>query len=318
MTEKSAMELYNGYSSFNNYYVCEDYNQTTCNKLYKITSASQTYFGEKIGVFNNYYYGNSFTYNNGTYTLNNTVQFFDINDSTNKTRLNTHHYTCFNVSDNTCREMYYIYYLDGTTPYYIKLNGNETGPDALKKMVNNNDINVKDSTIKKFIDGWYAMNIKGTEYESKLEDTVFCNDRTIDNLGGWSETGSVRNDLYFNGESSKYYLKCPNKRDAFTVSDSESGNSALTYPVGLLTTAEHSLTGNYTANKTGAIYWASAPYSFDYYDIAYEGRVYSDGGFQYSFSVNETVGARPSISLKPNTTFKSGGDGSASNPFEVE
>ena len=32
-------------------------------------------------------------------------------------------------------------------------------------MVNNNDINVKDSTIKKFIDGWYSMTLKGTEYE---------------------------------------------------------------------------------------------------------------------------------------------------------
>ena len=93
ISEKSAMEWYNEYSSFNNYYVCEDYNQTTCNKLYKITSASQTSIGGEIGVFNNYYYGESFTYNNGTYTLNNTVRFWDISDSTNKTSLNTHHYT---------------------------------------------------------------------------------------------------------------------------------------------------------------------------------------------------------------------------------
>ena len=211
--------------------------------------------------------------------------------------------------------MYYIYYLNGTTPYYIKLNGNETVSEALNKMVNNNDINVKDSTIKKFIDGWYAMNLKGTEYESKLEDTVFCNDRTIDNLGGWSETGTL-GDLKFNAYNSKYYLKCPNKRDAFTVSDSEKGNSALTYPVGLLTTAEHSLIGNDTANKTGVTYWSSAPYRF-FYSNAYGRGVSSSGSLSY-YVVSDTYGARPSLSLKPGTTFKSGGDGTASNPYEVD
>ena len=267
---------------------------------------------------NNYYYGGSFTYTGGTYTLNNTVQFADISDSTNQTSLNTHHYTCFKASDNMCSEMYYIYYLyNETTLYYIKLNGNETGPEALNKMVNNNDINVKDSTIKKFIDGWYAMNLKGTEYESKLEDTVFCNDRTIDNLGGWSETGSLSNYLYFNGGQNKYYLKCPNKRDAFTVSDTEKGNSALTYPIGLLTTAEHSLIGNYNVNKTNVWYWSSAPFFF-YSFHAYERYVIAPGYWYYYYYVNNGGGVRPAVSLRPGITFKSGGDGSAGNPYEVD
>ncbi|MBR1680101.1 MAG: hypothetical protein IJ704_05685 [Bacilli bacterium] len=267
---------------------------------------------------NNYYYGESFTYTGGTYTLNNIVQFADVSDSTNQTSLNTHHYTCFNATGNTCSEMYYIYYLVGTTPYYIKLNGNETVSEALNKMVNNNDINVKDSTIKKFIDGWYAMNLKGTEYESKLEDTIFCNDRTINQLNGWSETGSLSNYLYFNGGQSKYYLKCPNKRDAFTVSDTEKGNSALTYPVGLLTIAEHSLIGNYTANKTNASYWSSAPNYFYGYN-AFERRVYTTGNWynNYNYAVSNSNGARPAVSLQPGTTFKAGTDGSTGNPLEV-
>ncbi|MBR1748807.1 MAG: hypothetical protein IJ743_03320 [Bacilli bacterium] len=321
VTEKSAMEWYNGYSSFNNYYVCEDYNQTTCNKLYKITSASQTSIGKEIGVFNNYYYGESFTYNNGTYTLNNTVQFWDISNSTNQTKLNTHHYTCFNASNNICQELYYIYYLNGTTLYYIKLNGNETGLEALNKMVNNNDINVKDSHIKGTIDWWYEQNIKNTEYESKLEDTVFCNDRTINQLNGWSENGSINKGsnsyLKFNAYNNKYYLKCPNKRDAFTVSDTEKGNSALTYPVGLLTTAEHSLIGNYTVNKTNVWYWPSAPRYFSE-DNAVERSVYHTGTWDYNVSVTYSGGVRPALSLRPGTNFKAGTDGTASNPYEVE
>ena len=269
---------------------------------------------------NNYYYGESFTYNNGTYTLNNTVQFADVSDSTNKTSLNTHHYTCFNATDATCAEMYYIYYLNtnGKTLYYIKLNGSETGPEALNKMVNNNDINVKNSHIKGAIDWWYEQNIKNTEYESKLEDTVFCNDRTIDDLGGWSETGMVTETpwLKFNAYDGKYYLKCPNKRDAFTVSDSVTGNGALTYPVGLLTTTEHSLTGNRTANKTGDNYWASAPNSFNRSD-ANERRVSSGGNWNTVSNVDAAGGARPAVSLRPGITFKSGTDGSTGNPFEV-
>ena len=281
------------------------YNDTYPNKSQNLSSNT-----------NNYYYGESFTYNNGSYTLTNTVQFADVSDSTNQTSLNTHHYTCFNATDATCTEMYYIYYLSGKTLYYIKLNENETGPDALNKMVNNNNINVKNSHIKGAIDWWYEQNIKNTEYESKLEDTVFCNDRSIDDLGGWSETGTFGS-LNFNAYNDKYYLKCPNKRDAFTVSDSVTGNGALTYPVGLLTTTEHSLTGNRTANKTGADYWASAPYYFYIYN-ANERDVSSVGNWYFHNYVYLTGGARPAVSLRPGTNFKAGGDGTASNPFEVE
>ena len=266
---------------------------------------------------NNYYYGESFTYTGGTYTLNNTVQFADVSDSTNKTSLNTHHYTCFYSTDNTCQELYFIYYLSGTYVYYIKLNGNETGPEALNKMLSNDLPNAKNSHIKGAIDWWYEQHLKNTEYESKLEDTVFCNDRTINQLNGWSETGSLSSYLKFNAYNNKYYLKCPNKRDAFTVSDTEKGNSALTYPVGLLTTAEHSLIGNYTANKTNTWYWASAPYYF-FNDNARERSVQSDGNWSNYDDVDGTGGARPSISLKPDIKFVTGGDGSTSNPFEVQ
>ena len=316
---KSVMEWYNGYSSYNNYYYCGDWNQTTCTYLRKITSASQTGFGTIIYVSNNYYYGSSFTYNENStrpYTLTDTVQFWDISDSTNKTSLNTHHYTCFYSTDNTCQELYFIYDLRGTDVYYIKLNGNETVSDALDKMLRNDSINVKNSHIKGVIDYWYKENILGTTYESYLEDTVYCNDRTIYDIGGWSETGTLGT-LKFNAYNGKYYLKCPNRKDAFTVSDTEKGNSALTYPIGLLTTAEHNLIGNSTANKTGAYYWASAPYYFDY---IYANESHVDSlGYQHNHRyVTDSLGVRPSISLKPGTTFKTGGDGSASNPFEVE
>ena len=209
-----------------------------------------------------------------------------------------------------------MYYLDGTTLYYIKLNGNETVSDALDKMLRNDNINVRNSHIKGVIDYWYKENILGTTYESYLEDTVYCNDRTIDDIGGWSEVGTLGT-LKFNAYNSKYYLKCPSKRDAFTVNDTTKGNGALTYPVGLLTTAEHSLIGNYTANKTGAYYWASAPNHF-VNAYAHERYVPATGYWDYVYHVYDTYGARPALSLRPGTTFKSGGDGSVGNPYEVD
>ena len=317
----SAMEWYNGYGSFNNYYYCGDWNQTTCTDLRKITSTSQTSFGPTIIVNNNnnYYYGSSFAYDESQsrpYTLTDTVQFWDITDSSNITSLNTHHYTCFYGADNTCDELYFVYNIDSTTPYYIKLNGNETVSDALDKMLRNNNINVRNSHIKGVIDYWYKENILGTTYESYLEDTVFCNDRTIDDLGGWSETGTL-GALRFNAYNDKYYLKCSNKRDAFTVSDGTYGNGSLIYPIGLLTQVEHSLIGNYTANKTGAYYWASAPNYFG--SAGALGRhVYTSGGWNITNFVNNAYGVRPSISLRLGTKFISGGDGSASNPYEVD
>ena len=317
--QKTAMEWYNGYSSYNNYYYCSDWNQTTCTTLYKITSASQTSFGTTIELSHNYYYGSSFTYNeNNTrpYTLTDTVQFWDISDSTNKTSLNTHHYTCFYSNDNTCQELYFIYYLSVTTPYYIKLNGNETVSDALDKMLSSDSLTAKDSHIKGVIDYWYKENILGTTSENYLEDTVYCNDRTIDDIGGWSETGPLGT-LKFNAYNNKYYLKCPTKKDAYTVSDTTNGNGSLTYPIGLLTTAEHSLTGNYTANKTGSWYWPSAPYYFDNGN-AYERRVTATGYWYSNDHLNYTGGTRPAVSLRPGTKFISGGDGSAGNPYEVD
>ena len=147
------------------------------------------------------------------------------------------------------------------------------------------------------------------------EDTIFCNDRTINQLNGWSETGSLSNSLYFNASSDQYYLKCPNKRDSFTVSDTEKGNSALTYPVGLLTTAEHSLIGNHTANKTNATYWSSAPGSFNYY-YASERSVYSTGRWYNVNGVYDSGSVRPSLSLRPGTNFASG-TGTTEDPYIV-
>ena len=267
----------------------------------------------------NFYYGESFTYTEGAqrpYSLVNTVQFSNMSSSSNKELLNTHHYTCFYNENNTCDKLYYIYYLLGTTPYYIELQGNENGYDAIDKMVNNDNINVNSSDVKKAIDFWYKTNIDNSEYEEFIEDSVFCNDRTIDDMGGWSNTGTLTNFLRFNGVQEKYYLKCPHKRDAFTVNDNVKGNASLTYPIGLLTSAESSLQGNYTVQKTDNEYWTLTPAAYGN-DVVEMKSIKEAGNWEQSSFSYYALGVRPSISLKASVNFKSGTNGSKENPYEI-
>ena len=130
--------------------------------------------------------------------------------------------------------------------------------------------NTNNSTIKTYIDDWYKTNIVGTTNEQYLADNVFCNDRSM--AGNNSGTGAGVSRTYYrwyNWASSSYNnkmtLKCPQKNDAFTVSDTTNGNGALTYPVGLLSTDEIALAGGWNAANSGyylysgQVWWASSP-----------------------------------------------------------
>ena len=53
--------------------------------------------------------------------------------------------------------------------------------------------NENNSTIKTYIDDWYKNNM--LNYTNYLEDTVWCNDRSISELNGWNKDSS--GSLYF-------------------------------------------------------------------------------------------------------------------------
>ena len=98
--------------------------------------------------------------------------------------------------------------------------------------------NTNDSEIKKVIDTWYEENMM--EYTNKLEDTIWCNDRSIDPTSSGTGIGNSATEyganyrIYVNQTPS---LACVNDNDKFTVS-SDNGNGALKYPVALLTADE--------------------------------------------------------------------------------
>ena len=190
--------------------------------------------------------------------------------------------------------------------------------------------NTNDSTIKAYIDNWYKTNIVGTTNEQYLVDNVFCNDRSM--AGNSSGTGagtSGTNYRWYNGpwESENYskynkkmLLTCPQKNDAFTVSDTTNGNGALTYPIGLLSTDEIVLAGGWNAANSGyylysgQVWWASSPDYFigSYASVRY---VFSNGNANSNFNVNSNYGVRPVFNLKAEVLAQ--GSGTASDPYRI-
>ena len=310
-------------------YTCNSSSTTgTCSNLWYIVGYSGTtiyYYSLSGGTTDgttlankDYVFGSSFTYANGTYTLSDTTTINSDTFITNNSNVNTHHYTCLS-SGTTCSSIYYVYYIKAGISFYITLTGGKSVDDALNEMLYNDDVNTKNSKIKTTIDTWYENNM--TSYTEKLEDTVFCNDRSMSNKtsNGWNPNGGNTSiDLQF-----KYYnipstpsLVCANANDKFTV-ESVNGNGALTYPVGLLTVPEAKLANYGSSNylNSGQWYWLGSPENFDHSSNA-NVRHTSLSGISSSF-LGALVGVRPSVSLKPGTSIASG-DGSFTNPFVIE
>ena len=274
-------------------------------------------------------YGNTFTYSNGTYTLNNTQTGAD----------STHHYTCFS-SSSSCKTISYVYNVRSSSAFYINLTGGKSIEDAISEM----NTNTNNSAIKTVVDNWFNNTFKtyfitnSKDYNDYLEDTVWCNDRstnTIDVDGtekytnnGWNANGgSTSNILYYSAygrwKTGVPSLTCSNKNDSFTVTETDTGNGKLTYPVGLLTADEIMLAGGqaYSVAQenndfylyTNKFWWGLSPSNFepqrsDTFGMASVGS--TDGS-----PTNNKSGVRPSISLKSTVKVAAGGDGTSNNPY---
>ncbi len=211
--------------------------------------------------------------------------------------------------------------------------------------------NTNESIIKKYIDNWYKANFDEIT-TSKLEDTVFCNDRSTkaydaNTIGGTSysshgDLGYGTNATFYGAaHRASYYsnnpnpsLVCQNQNDKFTV-DSKNGNGALTYPVGLITLDEvvlagfntrYSNTSDYkdTTNYlyTNSVYWTFSPVLMLDGSYAIVGNVLSPGGmhggYVYYDHVDSAYGVRPVVSLADSTLVNSNGEGTSTNPYVVK
>ena len=328
----SLKDWYTNYSNSNyvNYYTCDDFNSTTCNNdLYYIGSTSENQiFYDKHS--NNYTYANDVQYVSGEYK-------FVLDDITNKpyknvwkwgneyNTLTSTHYTCFgnyNELTNSCGgTIYYIYYASDNSAYYVELTNGEKIENVLNKMLNtsnssSSNINKYNSTIKSVVDSWYESNI--SNLSSYLDDNaVFCNDRTINGLNGWSPTGDLTNIYlkfkYINAyNKSNASLVCSNITDRF--SKNNTNIAELKYPIGLLSQSEVALmTSNYAV--TGYNWWTLSPIVFE--KNAAIIRYVNVSGGNSSYNVRFALGIRPAIVLKPSVAI-TGGDGTYNTPYIID
>ena len=293
-----------GTSAFNNDYNSPAYVGYMYNTVY-------TYSGKSMSSQSNIVFGNSFTYANGTYTLTDAKTVATWSSGYNT--INNNHYTCM-TTGTTCSSINYVYYADSESAYYITLTNGKSVNDALNEMLYADDVNKNDSTIKTYIDSWYESNIKD-KYDNKLEDTVFCNDRSMSNesSNGWNPIGgSTSTSLQFKNYNANQSLVCANETDRFSMSNPK---AKLKYPIGLLSLPELKLAGYGSSHyyNNGQEVWLAYPSDL-YNNSTYVGLTGS-GGFLVNFA-NDSNGVRPSVSLKPNTEFTDG-DGSFTNPFVI-
>ena len=283
-------------------------------------------YGEVIGTGENHVsvnnvYGNDVKYENGKYILQDTFKSTKGWAADKDTIASKYHYTC-NSTSNICSTVYYITSFNfDSNPRAVTLTGGDTYEDYIAKSFRNDN----DSIAKSTIDNWFKDNM--TIYSNDLEDTVWCNDRSMFRgpLAGKNDDSSIHTDTRFN--SYKFYygenperpnFECPNVDDSFTV-DKKNGNGKLTYPVGLLTASEVIIGGIKDTNSylnAGTYFWTMSP---GYYGNS----VYAfhiGAGYNFTFfmhSADNKHSIRPSVSLK-NTTLIVDGDGTVNSPYIVK
>jgi len=255
----------------------------------------------------NHYYGSSITWDGTNYTL---VDPIEIENYNNMNNISTHHYMCVSNGLKTCATVAYVYYYTGTgTMYYITLKDGVTTVDkALEDMLTKNTTN---STMKSGVDAWYKHYLL-EDYDDYIEDTIFCNDRSIRALNGWNPDGGMTNEfLQFKEYEGTSDLSCTNTTDQFSISNN---NAKLTYKVGLMSSPEMKILNNNSARKTGQSYWLASPGCFSN-DRASVRDVVTNGSM-YIGSVNSAYVVRPAVSLKSSARAISG-DGSTKNPYKL-
>ena len=190
--------------------------------------------------------------------------------------------------------------------------------------------NTNNSTILTNLETWYTNNLK--TYESVIDDTVWCNDKTnvTDTSYNPSSYGGNATGLGY-GTNVTYYGAT---QRLVGTSGSAGGTgpslkcngelSKINSKVGLITADELAYAGyvykqnNTTTylqeNATDTYWWSLSPYSFDGGD-ARVWRVRGGNGDFGNYYVSGAIGVRPSISLKSTTNVT--GEGTSSSPFII-
>ena len=236
--------------------------------------------------------------------------------------------------DKSIRMIYFGTSSDTTSGYIEQItdgNYRYMYGDNFKSSLEEFRTNKNSSNAKISNDNWYKNNLTAyTKYLSK--DAVYCVDSDLyssDTVFDTSQYGFGFIGSYRLNKQPTY--NCTNMNDAFSVNNT---SAKLTYPVGLITVDEANFIGLAKGKKNESVWLLTnsnndilknndgfltlTPYSYTEGEFWFYG-IESTGDI---FCVRSKLGTnspviRPVISLKSNVLWSSG-DGSASNPYEIE
>ena len=264
--------------------------------------------------------GYSYDKETGLYSLTDPKTFIEL-----KGDLSSHHYILADSYNEECTEkcsrLGYIFSNYNSSRYLLYYIGFKNGKGLNDYIYDSlyNNVNVKDSNAKKVLENWFENNL--LDYQEYLEDTIFCNDRTIYDLGALNPNGGeISQELFFKNYKNPTLL-CKNNMDSFSVSNEE---AKLRYPIGLLTIDE-ALLANGIFDESITL---MTPYN-----IFFSGskispkigktsryRVWHDNGY-YNYvtsgDIKYTSYIVPVVSLKSGIKYTSG-TGSSSEPYIID
>ena len=229
-------------------------NETIANVGYMYGDYYETRYFE-FDCTSGFNFGKNVIYQNGKYKLQNTTL---VNDTPSMDLINNYRFFCEDGSLE-CSSVGYIYYHDNsygnTHKSYMLLNDGTTEPKvALDKMLKNNKY---DSNAKIVVEAWYKNKL--LSYSDKIEETIYCNDRTYTNYenSGWNpNSGNSNGILNFKNSVDSGNLSCSSNTDKFSINNP---NAKLKYSIGLPTSSELYLLNNLKLYSNGSPYWTMSP-----------------------------------------------------------
>ena len=248
-------------------------------------------------------FGTSASYDetNGIYTLTDTAKSLDDN----------HHYTC-NNAEGTCDILRYY----SSSSDYFELENGELLEEAIEKMLSNGI----DSEMKDYLENdWYENNMKS--FADYLEDTVWCNDRSISQGfegSGWNPNGgkldtSLEFDAKIRIRKGVPSLKC-REQDSFTVE-----NNQLKYPIALLSSDEVMYAGGHLSGEStfylNFTTWLMTPHD-DMLVMSLQSKYISSWAPYLLFGLFK-LQVRPSVSLKSGVYYSTG-IGTIEDPYVID
>ncbi|MCI7554885.1 MAG: hypothetical protein MST00_05590 [Tenericutes bacterium] len=188
--------------------------------------------------------------------------------------------------------------------------------------------NTNKSAILTYLETWYNNNLK--TYESVIDNSVWCNDKTnvtdtsYDPGGGWRPNGLgyAKNVTYY-GATQRLISTSGSAGGTGPSLKCNGELSKITSKIGLITADELAFAGyayrlnnstTYLQENVITSWRALSPFGF-HSDGAYVWTVLSNGGGLSSSRVDYSFSVRPSISLKSTTNVS--GDGTSSSPYKI-